>query len=288
MNLSDLRSNLRRWVTRSICAGVILTGAQAMAQQDMNLGKIMPMGDSITAGDVTGGYRTRLGQALEAAGYTFQFVGSSTVNSDTGWAQWLVDTNNEHHEGHSGFTITQIPGYRDGIDNNLNSYIGPSGEDPDYILLMIGTNDIVGGYTEGASDRLNALIGHISDKTTGLRPDAHLIVASIPPIGINSGFSSTAHTDAPIYNAGVKAAVLQHQALGENVTFVDVFSYLDLTDLGADQLHPDIYGEGYTKIAQAWMDGIQSTLAIPEPTTMALLIPALAMLMRLPRKRASI
>lgn len=262
---------VRRFAARALCAGVMVLGAQAMAQQDKNLGKIMPMGDSITAGDWTGGYRTPLGQALEKEGYKFQFIGSSTVNSRADWGPWLIKTHNEHHEGHAGFTITQIEGYRDGIDNNLASYIGPDAQDPNFILLMIGTNDIVGGRTQGAPDRLSTLITHISDKKTGLRPDAHLIVASIPPAGENPGFSRTAREDTRTFNTALKEVVLQHQKLGENVTYLDLYSYLTEDDLGADKLHPT--QEGYAKIAAAWLDGIHSVLA-GAPTTQAVVLPS--------------
>jgi lysophospholipase L1-like esterase len=228
-----------------------------------NLGNIMPLGDSITEGTVPGSYRDPLASALTAAGYTFRFVGSNTSNSTTA----LVNSGNTHHEGHSGYTISAVSG-RPGIDDNLASYIGTNQADPDYILLMIGTNDVDTGNSATAASRLSTLISHISNKSNGYRPDAHLIVASIVPIN-----DATEELQVQSYNAGVLADVQAHQALGENVTFLDMHSYLTTADLG-DKLHPN--QGGYNKMAAAWMDGIQ---AVPEPTT-ALLLPLLGLLMR--------
>ncbi len=254
-----------------MCLSVVLAGGPALAGG--NLGKIMPLGDSITQGAGTwGGYREPLANSLKAAGYTFQFVGSVV---DTHTAS-LIQSGNAHYEGHSGFTISAIRG-RDGIDDHLADYIGPGKENPNYILLMIGTNDVATGTADDVQDsinRLSTLITHISNKTTGLRPDAHLIVASIPPIGPNPAILQAGPL-VPVFNAGVKTTVQAHHALGENVTFLDVYSHLTVADLGDDQLHPN--QGGYDKIAAAWMQGIQ---AVPEPTTGALLLPMAGLLLK--------
>lgn len=264
-------SSIYRSVGGAACLSIVLAGGQALA--GVNLGNIMPLGDSITAGaGVPGGYREPLAASLQAAGYTFHFVGSQT-SDDPDWTPVLTNTGNLQHEGHSGFTISAVGG-RDGIDDNLASYIGPGAADPDYILLMIGTNDMFYRTADEAGTALNTLISHISNKTTGYRPDAHLIVASIPPIASNA----TAASRVADYNAKVLADVQAHQALGENVTFVDVNSYLTTADLGSDLLHPN--QTGYDKIAAAWMDGIQ---AVPEPTAIFLL-PLAGLMMR--RRRA--
>ena len=64
--------------------------------------KIMPLGDSITAGygsPDTSGYRGPLYDELVAAGYNSQFVGSSTIFPGT------LPANQQNNEGWAGFLI---------------------------------------------------------------------------------------------------------------------------------------------------------------------------------------
>ena len=64
--------------------------------------RIMPLGDSITAGyNVAGGYRAPLYAGLTSLGYAVDFVGTQADNG----AGSLPDAN---HEGHSGLTIGGI------------------------------------------------------------------------------------------------------------------------------------------------------------------------------------
>ncbi len=122
------------------------------------LGKIMPLGDSITRGnDVLGGYRAPLYTLMTNWLDTFTFVGSATDYATT----TLTSAGQAHHEGHGGFAITNGAGMA-GIDENLVTWIGPSGVAPDRILLMIGANDIYNRYDMvNAPTRLSALIDHI-------------------------------------------------------------------------------------------------------------------------------
>lgn len=64
--------------------------------------KIMPLGDSITdgVGGTNAGYRGTLNTLLNNAGITHQFVGSATDNPGS------LPADQQHHEGHSGYTIT--------------------------------------------------------------------------------------------------------------------------------------------------------------------------------------
>ncbi len=252
------------------CLGVLVALSAMPAVAGENLGKIMPLGDSITESPfIAGGYRDPLATLLTAAGDTFQFVGSSTTQSTPA----LVASGNTHHNGYSGATISYEQGSTYGIDDHLADLIGPGKVDANYILLMIGTNDINNGYASTAVARLNTLITHISNKTTGLRPNAHLIVASILPIK-----DAAKEQLVQTYNAGVLATVKAHQALGENVTFLDMHSYLTTADL-ADTLHPN--QEGYNKMAAAWVAGIR---AVPEPSSTALLCLGAGALLRRRRK----
>ena len=233
----------------------------------VNLGQIMPLGDSITDGfNIPPGYREYLYHLLTDNGYSFQFAGSSTDRS----SPTLDAAGQQHHEGHSGYVIRDLgtsPGTpftqpftpAGGIADNLNTWLNPcDAPNANYILLMIGTNDIAFHYfpngpnnngVDNTQSRLDELITQISSPVIGLRPNSHLIVASItntPDAGNRQNFADFA--------AAVPGIVAAHQARGEKVSFVDMFDALDPNTDFADYVHPG--PSGYQKMAQVWYDGI--------------------------------
>lgn len=216
---------------------------------------IMPLGDSITEGwpatDIAG-YRGPLCAKLAAAGYEVHVVGSNGSFPGT------LPPPQIHHEGHSGWLIaTGMAGTerRDGLVDHIAEWLGPKGADPNVILLMIGTNDVWwNNELDKASSRLSGLISQISNKTTGLKPNAKLIVALIPPFKNDSQ-----NTMAQAYNSGVASVVADHSKSGENVSLVDMHSALNReTDL-ADGVHPNV--SGYEKIADVWFQGIKAAIS---------------------------
>jgi len=225
-------------ISTRIIAG-FLTAFVWMVQQTVNaadLGTIMPMGDSITLGsNIAGGYRDPLLTLLTSQSDTFTFVGSLTDSATAA----LTAAGQAHHEGHSGYVITNGTG-RTGLDENLATWIGPGAVNPDKILLMIGSNDINLGYDmPNAPTRLDDLITHIF----GYRPSVKLYVASIiPMVGHES--------DVQAFNAAIPGIVASHRALGKDIVYVPMYETLDInTDL-ADGLHPNALG--YQHMADAW------------------------------------
>lgn len=122
--------------------------------------RIMPLGDSITDGVNVGGggcdlgdnncpangervgYRKDLKDALTAAGYQFNFVGSLQSGGDSGFLP-----SDPQHEGHGGCTIARLV---TGTGNNgcagsgmLSEWL--TAQKPDVVLLHIGTNDLGNG-----------------------------------------------------------------------------------------------------------------------------------------------
>lgn len=216
--------------------------------QAADLGNIMPMGDSITYGvPVAGGYRDPLYTLLTNRSDTFTFVGSSTGNATTA----LTAAGQAHHEGHSGFVITNGVG-RAGLDEHLAGWIGPGGEDPDKILLMIGTNDIdLDNDLDNAPARLNALINHIYD----YKPNVTVYLASIVPID-----NTAKNVKVETFNAAIPDIVASQRALGRTVIYVPMYEALDVdTDL-SDSLHPN--AGGYQKMAAAWDTALHSSYGI--------------------------
>lgn len=273
-------------------AGACFIAAPARAA--VNLGNIMPLGDSITEGvGAVDGYRLDLYNLLHNNGYNFTFVGDQNSNSDTA----LTSIGQGQHEGNSGFVIQNLgaspgdpskfyPAFTPvgGVYDELTSVMGPGKIAPDYILLLIGTNDIANDYNDDpnadpsansahAPGRLDKVITAIANQTTGLRPNAHLIVAEIPPTAVTS-------KNAPFqtFDAALPQIIANHQALGENVSLIDLYTPLDpATDFADGFEHPN--ASGYQKIATAWYNGITAIAPVstPEPATLTLL--ALPMLL---------
>ena len=251
---------------RLLYAGIVLLGNGAIVASPCLAAvvTIMPLGDSITSGQgAPGGYRLPLYNLLIGAGISIQFVGSDVSNGGT------LPTSQIHHEGHSGFMIaggTTPRGYYAGLTEHINTWLGPAGVDPDIILVMIGTNDVYLDYQRAtAPDRLSNLISMISNKTTGLKPNAQLIVAQVT----HDNFVDSSLTQT--YNAGVAAVVANHRALGENVSLVDMYSALNPSTDFSDGEHPN--QSGYNKMANVWFQGINAVTA-PEPDALVMLCTA--------------
>jgi hypothetical protein len=198
--------------------------------------KILPLGDSITDGIGTnttgGGYRVELFNQAVMAGKKITFVGGS-MNGPMMVAMQPFPRN---HEGHSGWTISQIDG------------IVPSPAltpDPHIILLHIGTNDMY-QMPNGAPDRLGTLIDAILTEL----PDSLLVVSTIIPFPQGSAAVST-------YNSAVPGVVKMRADAGKHILLVDQFKDFPTSELG-DGVHPN--QTGYGRMGRVWYEAIKSYL----------------------------
>lgn len=249
------------------CVVLFFIGAGCVTHASTILGNVLCLGDSITHGWTTaGGYRDPLYTKLTSNGYSLNYIGSQANNPST----MLTNANATHHEGHGGWFVAgkapndPNPISHNGLAENLPTFFSSYGAaQPDYILLCIGTNDILNDYyLADLPSRLASLISMISDKNTGLAPNAHLIVAQIIPCTNNNAFN----TKVQAYNAAIPGIVANAQALGENVTYVNMYGALNTTTDYYDSVHPN--AAGFSKMADVWYDGI---MAVPEPGANSLL-----------------
>ena len=214
--------------------------------------RILPLGDSITEGvgwEDGGGYRAVLREKLLNAGYDVKFVGNNTTYP--GGVEGFL------HEGHGGWYLYTI---REALPGWMSTM-----EDPHVILLMIGTNDFGGHFDyKNILYRLGGLLDELSEK----QPSAKIIVSTLTP--------RTEDWDEnylkPYYNNGLPALVAEHQAKGQHVSMIDLYSALNrgTPAVGGDfpdELHPN--EGGYRKMAQAWFDGIQAVLPVAATATMS-------------------
>lgn len=123
------------------CAAITVSLNSAQAGHD--LGAILPVGDSITAGYSgdpnvkDAGWRGLLYNSLTAASYSFQFVGTANVNPGR-----LPTTPVDQTWHDSGTTETwRTLAVRDNIGSWLTT-LAASGKTPAVIAMMTGTNDI--------------------------------------------------------------------------------------------------------------------------------------------------
>jgi hypothetical protein len=204
--------------------------------------KVLPLGDSITFGiQYAGAYRVQLFQDAVTNHKKLTFVGDpSLANGPTMVAGMPFPQNNQ---GHSGWTIDQIKG------------IVPSpalNDNPDIILLMIGTNDM---YSQSqpvaqAPQRLGVLL----DAIVMGDPHALLVVAQITPLQ-----NATSEANVMTYNAAVPGIVQPRASAGKHVVVVDQHTGFQVsTMLSTDGVHPN--QTGYNHMGDVWYAAIRDVL----------------------------
>jgi lysophospholipase L1-like esterase len=216
----------------SIAMLLSLVLLSASAQSTINL-RIMPLGDSITAGYLSttaDGYRGPLANALSSQIGTLDFVGSQIDGT-------MADPDNE---GHFGYRIDQIASLATG---ELNTY------KPNLVTLDIGINELGQNYeVSTAPGRLASLI----DQVLSAEPDATVLVAQLI-------VNATASTEAEVvtFNSQLPAIVQARASAGKHIYLVDM-SALTTADL-SDGLHPN--DTGYQLMANAWDSAIQQAIS---------------------------
>jgi lysophospholipase L1-like esterase len=184
--------------------------------------KIMPLGDSITAGFTDNptwnepfefGYRGPLAKLMVNGGVPFHFVGrsaepfSNTSGDPThGGTVYPVNELRDpgidqgNHRGYGGYSITDIDA---GVEAWINS------DDPDVILLMIGTN----GIGSASPGQLNTLVSHIFT----VKPAVKLVVAQIIP-------TVSYNPDVINYNSYIRNTLVpNYLGQGRNISTVDQY-----------------------------------------------------------------
>ncbi len=214
--------------------------------------ELLPLGDSITRGFDSNerAYRRDLQTLLGASGYVMDFVGPLQHG----------DFADNDHAGYSGERI-------DEIDGRLDEIMGATPDNnPDVILLMIGTNDVFEDFDlANAPSRLSSLIGHIFDR----EPGAHLLVSTILPIFGNGNPDAVWEARVGAFNDALPGVVSGFAGTGRNISLLDLHALVGQADL-PDGVHPDEGGN--LKLAQGWFAGIQSITTVPLPSSLLMLV----------------
>ena len=225
-------------------------GGAASANQVTNICtdeiKVMPLGDSITTGKYSGhdlsegvpeddiGYRKDLWELLNAAGFIVDFVGTQSNGS-------TYPFSDPEHEGHNGFTDTQIA---DNIYNWLSQ------NHADVITLHIGTN-----FLDNDPSGVERILVEIDEYETITGKRVIVILARIIDMVPNNPVVNQ-------FNNKVEEMAKARTDYGIDLFMVDMedgagINYSiwdqDLNPNGdmIDPLHP--HATGYTKMAAVWM-----------------------------------
>ena len=209
--------------------------------------KIMPLGNSLTEGNESGGaYRPSLWRTLKQNNLNVDFVGTNNSGPSD------IDGD---HEGHSGYTIGPYGTYGNIIDN-INSYLVSK---PDIILLEIGFNEYLGAM-DGISGfnadrdspvRLTALL----DKIYSILPNVKILVGNLTQVKWDPfGYGK-------VYCEQVPIVVQAQKNKGRAAYFVDFRNNpkWDInSDLTNDMVHPN--PTGAAKMADLWFATLKPIL----------------------------
>ncbi|MFC6015806.1 cellulose binding domain-containing protein [Plantactinospora solaniradicis] len=214
--------------------------------------RIMPLGDSITAGP--GCWRALLWDRLQRTGYTnIDFVGTQSG----GGCSVPLDTD---HEGHGGFSATGIAD-----QNQLPPWLAAT--NPDIVLMHLGTNDMWGGHlpTDAKMSALTKLVGQMRANN----PSVKIIAAQIIPMGQNA--CATCPADVVAFNNRIPGWAAGLTTTRSPIVVVDQWSgFNTATDTG-DGVHPN--NAGFQKMSDRWypalaqvLNGIVPPLPTASPT----------------------
>jgi lysophospholipase L1-like esterase len=232
--------------------------------------KVMVIGDSITAGVLGGGgaseyggYRGRLAELLKADGYRVSFVGSRD--------DFASRMPGLRHDGYPGYVIRETskgaPGQLLGtlVERALTKY------DPDVILLMAGTNDLL-KYQADGDDYDQSMIVESMDlllhQIFRLRPHVRVILGGIVdspklPECMVERFD-LGHSPCGAGNfANLRSLADQFVVQGFGVRFAEgMFGAVPRDEKHfPDGIHPAAGAAGYDAIADVWYKAIRSITA---------------------------
>ena len=285
-----------------VCLGALTS--PTVAQSPL---RIMALGDSITAGYTDNptwntpynhGYRSGLYNRLTASGLTagvdFTFVGKSPEAATDGTALLFLPNLNT---GDWSFGGTRTPttdlesigqnnhrGYGGAQSQGVNNFVVGwiNQDDPDVILLKLGTND-------RNANALDSLIGNIIDA----KSDVSIVLSQIIPKFNNN---LALRQEVADFNQAIRDDIFpKYESQGLDIVLVDNFTDF-LTNpndpnsinfgLSATGNHPN--GQGYEVIAENFFNGYQSlrVTGVPEPSGSCVL--GMALLTLLSRRRSVI
>lgn len=185
--------------------------------------RIMPLGDYLTKGSrkVDGAYRAALYESLTNLGYNIDFVGSRKSSTSS----TFLDSD---HEGHDDWSIADFTLY---VEQFIET------EDPDIIILTVGSNDAMNDVNE-ALNSFDELLG----KIISLRPSLEIFVTNLT---MRKNGNQNNQIDS--FNDGLPSLVQNYIDSGGNLNFVDINAVVT-SNLMSTNIHPN--NAGYNNIGE--------------------------------------
>jgi lysophospholipase L1-like esterase len=237
--------------------------------------RIMALGDSITAGvnafgapSTDGGYRGPLERALAAHGYHAVFVGSRS--------DYSTALSDRAHEGWPGYVVRSFasdPGPGQLYGNLTKAAMRAA--DPDVVLVMAGTNDLLrhekadGGYT------LSSIVQSVHlllDQIVAAKPSVFVILAPVvdsPHVNacaVHEFAGVGLPDDCAALDANLATLVSDFDRRGFRVSYARNMTSAVPRDAAhfPDGIHPSGAG-GYADVANVWLHAIEAITQQPPP-----------------------
>jgi lysophospholipase L1-like esterase len=233
--------------------------------------RVMALGDSITAGvgpggsrAEDGGYRGVLEARLLSSGYHVTFVGSRS--------DYSARISDRAHEGWPGYVVRSFPS-----DPGPGELIGPltrramQADDPDVVLLMAGTNDLLRLEKHAAGYTMPSILQSVDlllDQIVTAKPNVFVIVAPVvesPKIDVCAlrDFAGRAGCDDD--SASLKTIVDSYVQRGYRVSLAGAMATAVPRDAAhfPDGIHPSGTG-GYALVADVWLHAIEDITQVDE------------------------
>jgi lysophospholipase L1-like esterase len=209
--------------------------------------RIMPLGDSITAGP--GCWRALLWDHLQRTGLTnIDFVGTQQGGGCS--VPFDID-----HEGHAGFAATGIAD-----QNQLPAWLAATS--PDIVLMHLGTNDMWGGTI--STDAILAAYSKLVDQMRANNPTMKIIVAQIIPM--NPPSCAVCAQEVVALDNALPAWAAGKTTAQSPITVVDQWTGFNSATDSVDGVHPN--DVGFQKMADRWYPAVAAALGgAPSPPT---------------------
>jgi hypothetical protein len=223
----------------------------------------MPLGDSITTGIVDAsdpdnplpptsqrtGYRGVLYEALGAAGYAVDFVGSQVVGVQGASG---FDPDNEGHEGWSAGAIAFGAPAVDPDYPDSGIYHWLTNNPADVVLLHIGT-DVPASSVDEVAAALDAIDSFEADSGSAVTVILARIIDRNPPDAGTSEFNAQLEALAAtrIVTGDALVVVDQQRALWNAASVPEPAWY-------GDESHPN--ADGYARMADTWYEALAGML----------------------------
>ena len=225
-----------------ICVFCVLT---LTARAQVNTVKIMPMGDSVTARGNTpeSSYRYWLWKDLQDAGFNnFVFLGNQNGVSDGAPANSDFD---QHYEGGGP------GGDAWSTDSGMKAAPSAARSKPDFLLLDLGSNDIIFGIDPATTE---ANLRTIIEDFAAANPNIIILLAKPTPFAVDPVATSQEkklerRQQSQLAAIASKVGKTEKQA-GINVIVVNLFGGYNVNTDTKDGTHPNVRGE--QKIARKY------------------------------------